>query len=180
MDWLPSFGYDELLLGGLATLLVLIAGLMSGLTLGLMSLDHVDMELLKRTGTEREKRLAERITPIISNPHYLLVTLLLINAVAMEALPLVLDTLADPVTAVITSVTVVLLFGEIVPQAVCSRCATSATTHAPWCTPAQQWTCDPCQLRAAHACRWRLLHSTPAPAWRLHRPSASSLSDRCN
>ena len=38
----------------------------------------------------------------------------------MQALPLVLDRITDPVTAVILSVTVVLLFGEIIPQAVCS------------------------------------------------------------
>lgn len=134
MDWLPTLGYDELFLGGLATLLVLTAGLMSGLTLGLMSLDKVDMEVLKRSGTEREKKLAQRIAPIISNQHFLLVTLLLINALAMEALPLVLDTLADPVTAIVISVTAVLLFGEIIPQAVCTRSGiATATIHLHQC-----------------------------------------------
>lgn len=38
-----------------------------------------------------------------------------------QALPLFLDRLADPITAVLLSVTVVLVFGEIIPQAVCSR-----------------------------------------------------------
>ena len=41
-------------------------------------------------------------------------------SIRMQALPLVLDRITDPVTAVILSVTVVLLFGEIIPQAVCS------------------------------------------------------------
>jgi hypothetical protein len=59
--------------------------------------------------------------PLISNQHFLLVTLLLCNACAMEALPLFLDRLADPITAIVISVTAVLLFGEIIPQAVCSR-----------------------------------------------------------
>ncbi|EFN59369.1 hypothetical protein CHLNCDRAFT_137839 [Chlorella variabilis] len=105
----------------LSFFLVAMAGLMSGLTLGLMSLDQVDIEILHRSGTERQKRLAQRIRPMLKRPHVLLVTLLVCNAIAAEALPLVLDRLADPVTAVIVSVTVVLLFGEIIPQAACSR-----------------------------------------------------------
>jgi metal transporter CNNM len=100
--------------------LTLLAGLMSGLTLGLMSLDNVDLEVLKRSGTHHQRRCAARIHPVIENPHRLLVTLLVCNAIAAEALPLVLDRLTDPITAVIISVTVVLLFGEIIPQAACS------------------------------------------------------------
>ncbi len=61
-----------------------MAGLMSGLTLGLMSLDSVDLEVLKRSGTELEKKHAERIIPVVKNQHLLLVTLLLCNAAAME------------------------------------------------------------------------------------------------
>lgn len=49
---------------------------------------------------------------MLSRPHVLLVTLLVCNALAAEALPLVLDRLADPATAIILSVSVVLLFGE--------------------------------------------------------------------
>lgn len=37
----------------------------------------------------------------------------------LQALPIFLDKLVDPVTAVLLSVTVVLVFGEILPQAVC-------------------------------------------------------------
>jgi metal transporter CNNM len=68
-------------------------------------------QILRRSGTDRQKRLAQRIHPLLARPHVLLVTLLVCNAVAAEALPLVLDRLADPITAVIVSVTVVLLFG---------------------------------------------------------------------
>ncbi|KAL6770580.1 hypothetical protein ACKKBF_B31815 [Auxenochlorella protothecoides x Auxenochlorella symbiontica] len=100
--------------------LILMAGLMSGLTLGLMSLDSVDLEILRRTGTPSQQASAAAIMPLLRNPHRLLVTLLLGNSLAAEALPLYLDRLANPVTAVIVSVTVVLIFGEIIPQAVCS------------------------------------------------------------
>merc|ERR1712000_440283 len=43
------------------------------------------------------------------------------NAIAMEALPLFLDRLVGPFFAIILSVTLVLLFGEIIPQALCTR-----------------------------------------------------------
>ena len=100
--------------------LVVTAGLMSGLTLGLMSLDDVEMEILITSGKSREKKYAEKVRRIISKPHKLLVTLVVWNAIAAESLPLVLDRITDPVTSVVLSVTVVLLFGEIVPQALCT------------------------------------------------------------
>lgn len=101
--------------------LVLFAGLMSGLTLGLMSLDALDLEVFIRSGTEKEKEYAFAIQPVLKNPHLLLVTLLICNSAAMEALPIVLDKITSPAVAVVISVSLVLLFGEIIPQAVCSR-----------------------------------------------------------
>jgi metal transporter CNNM len=50
---------------------------------------------------------------ILEKPHLLLVTLLLVNAASMEALPLVLDRLVSPYMAVILSVTAVLFFGMV-------------------------------------------------------------------
>eukprot|EP00418_Pyrodinium_bahamense_P095503 CAMPEP_0179025836 /NCGR_PEP_ID=MMETSP0796-20121207/8198_1 /TAXON_ID=73915 /ORGANISM="Pyrodinium bahamense, Strain pbaha01" /LENGTH=478 /DNA_ID=CAMNT_0020721885 /DNA_START=288 /DNA_END=1720 /DNA_ORIENTATION=+ len=53
-----------------------------------------------------------------TNEHYLLVTLLLANATANEALPLFLDKLVPAWLACLLSVSVVLIFGEIIPSAV--------------------------------------------------------------
>ena len=47
-----------------SVVLVLFGGLMSGLTLGLMSLDSVQLEVLKRTGSPVEKERAARIMPV--------------------------------------------------------------------------------------------------------------------
>ena len=43
---------------GLSCFLVLFAGIMSGLTLGLMSLGLVELEILQRSGTPSEKKQA--------------------------------------------------------------------------------------------------------------------------
>ncbi|KAI3445849.1 hypothetical protein Pfo_002514 [Paulownia fortunei] len=101
--------------------LVLFAGLMSGLTLGLMSLSLVDLEVLAKSGTPKDKRHAAKILPVVKNQHLLLCTLLICNAAAMEALPIFLDSLVTAWGAILISVTLILLFGEIIPQSVCSR-----------------------------------------------------------
>ncbi|XP_048502152.1 DUF21 domain-containing protein At2g14520 isoform X2 [Beta vulgaris subsp. vulgaris] len=102
-------------------MLVLFAGLMSGLTLGLMSLSLVELEVLAKSGTPCDRKYAAKILPVVKNQHLLLCTLLICNAAAMEALPIFLDSLVVAWGAILLSVTLILLFGEIIPQAVCSR-----------------------------------------------------------
>jgi len=116
----------------ISVFLVALAGLMSGLTLGLLSLDEMSLEVLKRSGTEQEQRYAEKIIPVIARPHHLLVTLVLMNAMATEALPIFLDRLINPVTAVIVSIVVVLIFGEVLPQAACTKYGLAVGAHAAW------------------------------------------------
>ncbi|PON32391.1 CBS domain containing protein [Parasponia andersonii] len=101
--------------------LVLFAGLMSGLTLGLMSLSLVDLEVLAKSGKPNDRLHAAKILPVVRRQHLLLCTLLICNAAAMEALPIFLDSLVTAWGAILMSVTLILLFGEIIPQAVCSR-----------------------------------------------------------
>ncbi|KAM6553099.1 hypothetical protein CsatB_013861 [Cannabis sativa] len=102
-------------------LLVVFAGMMSGLTLGLMSLSLVDLEVLAKSGTPKDRIYAAKILPVVKNQHLLLCTLLICNAAAMEALPIFLDGLVTAWGAILISVTLILLFGEIIPQSICSR-----------------------------------------------------------
>ena len=88
---------------------------MSGLTVGLASIDKLDLEIKTAIGTESEKKSAIVIAKVVHHHHWMLCTLLLCNATAMEALPLFLDRLLSPVAAILLSVTAVLVFGEIVP-----------------------------------------------------------------
>ncbi|KAL9435848.1 hypothetical protein AB3S75_022004 [Citrus x aurantiifolia] len=117
---------------GVSCILVLFAGIMSGLTLGLMSLGLVELEILQRSGTSTEKQQAAAILPVVQKQHQLLVTLLLCNACAMEALPIYLDKIFHPFVAVLLSVTFVLAFGEIIPQAICSRYGLAVGANFVW------------------------------------------------
>ena len=100
---------------------VMLGGCMSGLTIGLLSLDPVNLKILKKSGDADARKYAKGIQPLVDQHHLLLVTLLMANAAAMESLPIFLDRLVHPAYAIIISVTAVLIFGEIVPQAICTR-----------------------------------------------------------
>lgn len=93
---------------------------MSGLTVGYLSIDDLVLELRNNNGTDEEKKYAEKVLPILSKRHWLLVTLLLMNSFCMEALPLFLDKILPEFLAILISVSLVLLFGEIIPQAICT------------------------------------------------------------
>lgn len=100
--------------------LIFFGGIVSGLTTGLMSLDSVQLRVLIEAGNENEKKWASIALNLIKRHHLLLVTLLLANSICMEALPLFLDRIIPSWVAVISSVTAILIFGEILPQAICT------------------------------------------------------------
>ena len=103
----------------LTIVLTIFAGLMSGLTVGYLSVDDLTMELRMTSGTEEEKHYASQVLPILSNRHWLLETLLLMNSFAM-ALPVFLDRIVHRIWAVVISVTLILIFGEVISMAVCT------------------------------------------------------------
>ncbi|CAN1284702.1 DUF21 domain-containing protein At2g14520 [Linum perenne] len=87
--------------------------------------------------------ITERILPVVRNQHLMLCTLLICNAAAMEALPIFLDKLVTALGAVLISVTLLLLFGEILPQAFCSRYGLAiGSTVAPF-VRVLVWICFP-------------------------------------
>jgi metal transporter CNNM len=103
-------------------ILVLLNGLIAGLTLGLLSLDETRLTVLNNSGTPSQKRAAARIKPLRSNTHLLLATLLLGNTVINEALPILLqNVVSNEWISIGISVVLVLTFAELIPQALCCR-----------------------------------------------------------
>eukprot|EP00887_Chlorella_sp_A99_P005745 scaffold1.g5745.t1 len=80
----------------ICVLLVVFSGIMAGLTLGLLSLDKIDIEVVKRSGTDKERWLL------------------------------------NPAAAVVISVTAILVFGEIIPQAVCKKFGLVVGAYLAW------------------------------------------------
>jgi metal transporter CNNM len=115
----PPWQYRYLLTIAAIALCLTVAALAAGLTLGLLGLDPLLLLIKERAApTEAERQMAQQLLPIVRQHHRLLVTLLLLNAVANEALPLFLESLVPPAVAVVLSVTLVVFFGEILPAAV--------------------------------------------------------------
>lgn len=84
-----------------------------------MGIDRLEIEVKEKTGTEIEKEQARTIRPMLAKHHILLSTLLLGNALCFEALPIFIDALIPSWLAVLLSITVILIFGEVLPQAYC-------------------------------------------------------------
>ena len=108
-----SFAEDPvffLTMAASALFCVVLAALAAGLTMGMLSLDPLMLLVkIRASRSPEEKRQAESLLPIVKQHHLLLVTLLLLNSIANEALPLFLDKLVSPVVAVLLSVSFVLM-----------------------------------------------------------------------
>ncbi|XP_056146716.1 LOW QUALITY PROTEIN: metal transporter CNNM4-like [Lampris incognitus] len=102
--------------------LLVLSGMFSGLNLGLMALDPMELRIVQTCGTDKEKRYARKIEPIRSKGNYLLCSLLLGNVLVNTTLTILLDDLiGSGLGAVVASTVGIVIFGEIVPQALCSR-----------------------------------------------------------
>jgi metal transporter CNNM len=104
-----------------AAAVTLASGFFSGLTLGLMSLERLELELLVTAGTPVQAKRAAKILPIRANGNYLLCTLILTNVVLYTALPLIISDLASGAVALVVSTALSVVFGEILPQSICSK-----------------------------------------------------------
>uniref|UniRef100_A0A671K1F9 Metal transporter n=1 Tax=Sinocyclocheilus anshuiensis TaxID=1608454 RepID=A0A671K1F9_9TELE len=102
--------------------LLVLSGMFSGLNLGLMALDPMELRIVQSCGTNKEKKYARKIEPIRSKGNYLLCSLLLGNVLVNTTLTILLDDLiGSGLGAVVASTVGIVIFGEIVPQALCSR-----------------------------------------------------------
>lgn len=103
--------------------LVLLGGVFAGLTLGLMGQDEIYLKVIASSGTENEKKAANKVLTLLGRgKHWLLVTLLLSNVITNETLPVILDRLlGGGFAAVFSSTVAIVIFGEIIPQSICVR-----------------------------------------------------------
>ena len=70
--------------GILVPILILLSGLFAGLTLGYMSLDETQLQVLAAQGTPQQRAYANKIVPVRKDGHLLLTTLLIANMITNE------------------------------------------------------------------------------------------------
>ncbi|KAK4470257.1 hypothetical protein MN116_005829 [Schistosoma mekongi] len=119
----------------LIILLFFLSGLFSGLNLGLMSLDKTELKIIESAGSHNEKSYAKAIRPVREKGNLLLCTLLLGNVLVNTSLTILMDDLTGSgLFAVIGSTIGITIFGEIMPQAVCSRNGLAIGAKTLWLT----------------------------------------------
>ncbi|OAD52039.1 Metal transporter CNNM2 [Eufriesea mexicana] len=124
-SWNTIYTYEKFLPLWLSIVIILMcltfSALFSGLNLGLMAMDRTELKILCNTGTEKEKQYARTIQPVRNHGNYLLCSILFSNVLVNSIFTILLDDLTSGLVAVICSTLAIVIFGEISPQAICSR-----------------------------------------------------------
>jgi metal transporter CNNM len=103
----------------LAVSCVVCAAICAGLIMGILSLDELQLHIKLRAGSDpEEQKYAQKLLPLVQQRHLVLVSLLLLNFLADEFLPLCLDDFFPTWMAVVVSVVLVVFVSEIIPSAV--------------------------------------------------------------
>ena len=117
---MPDNGNTAALVGAVS--LVLLSGLFSGLNLGLMSFTDDDLGLvIEGSSDQAEVANAKAIRPVRAQGNLLLCTLLLGNTLVNAVIAILLSDLTSGLVGTLVTTALILVFGEIVPQSVCSR-----------------------------------------------------------
>jgi metal transporter CNNM len=108
--------------------LILVSGLFSGLTLGLMSLDKSELKRKISLGNKE----AKKVYAVRKQGNLLLCTLLLGNVGVNSAIAIFLGTIASGVVAGVAATGLIVIFGEILPQATFARYALKVGAKTAW------------------------------------------------
>jgi metal transporter CNNM len=106
--------------------LVVLSGCYSGLNLGVLGLDVKDMEMMVKgphetEAEEKDARLASKLLPLRRRGNLLLCAILLGNVMVNSLLSILMSDIAGGAIGLLVSTAVIVIFGEIMPQAVFSR-----------------------------------------------------------
>ncbi|CAF0931137.1 unnamed protein product [Rotaria sordida] len=105
----------------LILMLFVFSGFFSGLNLGLMSLSVNDLHLLAESDDPSMRYYAKRVLPLRKRGNFLLCSIVLANVLSNSLGTVLLDSLVHGLFAVMGSTIMIVLLGEIIPQAICSR-----------------------------------------------------------
>lgn len=108
--------------------LVLLSALFSGLTLGFFSLNKDDLERKAKLGGKR----AKKIYRVRKDGNLLLCTLLIGNVAVNSTLSIFLGSIASGFMAGLIATGLIVIFGEIIPQAAFSRYALTLGAKLVW------------------------------------------------
>lgn len=117
------------------TVLLIFSGMFSGLNLGLMSLDKIELDIMMNSGSPKEKQYAKTIKPVRKHGNFLLCTILLGNVLINNTMAILLEDLTGSGLVAVAGATAgIVVIGEIIPQALCSRYGLAIGAKTVWFT----------------------------------------------
>ncbi|KAK9508980.1 hypothetical protein O3M35_006405 [Rhynocoris fuscipes] len=122
-DWIVAFVFP---------VFIFMSGLCSGMTVGLLSLDVTELEILNKAGTRRQQNYAHKILPIRKRTNFLLVTLSLGNVIFDTAFTLLTDSYLQSWYTIVIVTSVLLVFTDILPAAIFTRYALVTGANLIW------------------------------------------------
>jgi len=123
----------------LIVILVCFSGLFSGLNLGLMGLDPIGLKIVMASDNTKHRECAKKIQPLRKRGNWLLCTLLIGNVAVNAALSILLADKTSGTIGFFVSTAVITVFGEIIPQAFCSRYALEVGAKTVWLVWPLMW-----------------------------------------
>ncbi len=108
--------------------LVGMSAICSGLNISLMSLNLADLERKVKLGSKN----AMKVLPLRKNSHLTLASILLTNVAVISTTSLVIDEKLGGLIAGVSSTLLIVIFGEVVPQAYFARYALRVTARFAW------------------------------------------------
>jgi metal transporter CNNM len=106
-----------------AILLIALSALFAGLTLGMLSLDKIELEVVAAGEDKKLAECARKIIPVRENANLLLCTFLVGNTACNSLSSILMADLEGGTMGFVISTVAILFFAEIIPQALCSRYA---------------------------------------------------------
>uniref|UniRef100_A0A0X3NZF4 Metal transporter CNNM4 n=4 Tax=Schistocephalus solidus TaxID=70667 RepID=A0A0X3NZF4_SCHSO len=98
------------------------SALFSGLNLGIMTLDVLTLKIMQQAGSPSEKKMADSVLPVRARGNLILCSLTMANVVVNVIISMLSDRLIGGTGWAIFYASIgILIFGEIIPQAICNR-----------------------------------------------------------
>ncbi|KAF0987995.1 hypothetical protein HZS_718 [Henneguya salminicola] len=118
----------------LLVFLIVLSGLYSGLNLGLMALTPRELDLIKASGTSKEKKYATQIYPIRKKGNILLCSILFGITIFNASATVIIDSLTTGAVAIVISTISIVLLCELLPQSICSKYGLTISAHTTFIT----------------------------------------------
>ncbi|RKO97453.1 hypothetical protein CXG81DRAFT_6191, partial [Caulochytrium protostelioides] len=109
-----------------------------------MSQDPTQLHIQLHSADPTQRKYAAAILPIRKQGHWLLSTLLLGNVIVNESLPILMHAFVGTgLAAIVISTGLVVLFGEVIPNAICARYGLAIGANLVWFVRCSMWCMAP-------------------------------------